>query len=929
MKTFLIALLCVLVTGVAVAGDVALLARPAMQTPAPTGRVVVLLASTTDLTTDDAGLVGRSADVVRLQRLVAGLAGGARIERRFAIPAAAATGLAATARQRTGRPAPDLNRYAMFDAGTRDLVRLRTIVATVAADPAVATAFAEPVAVPAALGFDAFTGATPPAAAVGAEPAVLPSPDYSAMQGYLEDAPTGIGALTMASQPGARGGSMQVVDVEGAWLWTHEDLPSPVFTAGTPFEDLSWRNHGTAVMGEMRGNDDFSGVRGIVPSCAVGGSSIGSQSTADAIIAAAAANEPGDAILIELHAPGPNASGSGQFGYVAMEFWQDNFDAIQLATGLGLIVCEAAGNGSQNYDDPIYGDLFDRTFRDSGAIMIGATVGASLDPAWFSNNGTRVDCNGWGLDVTTCAYGDLQGGDETMWYTSGFSGTSSASPIVTGAVLSLQGMVKTQYGIPMDAYLARAILSSTGTPTNGSTLIGTRPDLVAAWSLASAGIGTVAGAVFDDAAQPLEGVTISVSPGDAVAVTAADGSYQIPLLAGSYALHFHDFYHADVDADVVIATGATPLDVTMDLLPLVAVSGQVTDVDGGGLGGAVITPLGVPLSPVTCAADGSYVLSGLPAGVAFSLVAGSVPGYGGVARDISLPASPGSVTVDLELPAATYTFESDAQGFTANSLWTRGDPMATHAGPGNAFDGNNCWGVGMDGAGYPDNSIGTLSSPDFTADDFDGYANLFLSFHYWLGSEATYDGFNVVIASPTPEVVTPVGGYSDASLAGLVYQPGWSGDSGGWRTAVFDLSAYLGTDFSVRFVFGSDEAVTETGVFIDGVTLAPRMTVTPVPDGGVSPAPAIAAVQAFPNPFNPQTTLRWALPHAGRGSLCVYDLRGQLVRTLLADASVPASGTLTWDGTDDHGRSIASGVYLVRLRGDAGAVATQRVVMAK
>ena len=65
--------------------------------------------------------------------------------------------------------------------------------------------------------------------------------------------------------------------------------------------------------------------------------------------------DPGDILLIELHAPGPNATGSGQFGYVPMEFWPDNFDAIRAITDLGYLVVEAAGNGQQDLDDAIYG----------------------------------------------------------------------------------------------------------------------------------------------------------------------------------------------------------------------------------------------------------------------------------------------------------------------------------------------------------------------------------------------------------------------------------------------------------------------------------------------------------------------------------------------------------------------------------------------
>jgi hypothetical protein len=57
----------------------------------------------------------------------------------------------------------------------------------------------------------------------------------------------------------------------------------------------------------------------------------------------------------------------------------------------------------------------------------------------FSNFGASVDAQGWGREVTTAGYGDLQGGaNEDLWYTDHFSGTSSASPVVVGAVACTQ-----------------------------------------------------------------------------------------------------------------------------------------------------------------------------------------------------------------------------------------------------------------------------------------------------------------------------------------------------------------------------------------------------------------------------------------------------------------------------------------------------------
>jgi hypothetical protein len=70
----------------------------------------------------------------------------------------------------------------------------------------------------------------------------------------------------------------------------------------------------------------------------------------------------------------------------------------------------------------------------------------------------------------------------------------------------------------------------------------------------------------------------------------------------------------------------------------------------------------------------------------------------------------------------------------------------------------------------------------------------------------------------------------------------------------------------------------------------------------------------FPNPFNPETALRVELPRAGRVEVVVYDAAGQWVRAL-AEGWMPAGvQTLTWDGRDERGREVGTGVYLARLR---------------
>ena len=69
----------------------------------------------------------------------------------------------------------------------------------------------------------------------------------------------------------------------------------------------------------------------------------------------------------------------------------------------------------------------------------------------------------------------------------------------------------------------------------------------------------------------------------------------------------------------------------------------------------------------------------------------------------------------------------------------------------------------------------------------------------------------------------------------------------------------------------------------------------------------------YPNPFNPCTTIRYELARPGPVRLQVYDLRGALVRTL-QDGNSPAGGfEIGWNGEDEHGARVASGVYFYRL----------------
>ncbi|MDH5268820.1 MAG: M6 family metalloprotease domain-containing protein [Candidatus Krumholzibacteria bacterium] len=82
------------------------------------------------------------------------------------------------------------------------------------------------------------------------------------------------------------------------------------------------------------------------------------------------------------------------------------------------------------------------------------------------------------------------------------------------------------------------------------------------------------------------------------------------------------------------------------------------------------------------------------------------------------------------------------------------------------------------------------------------------------------------------------------------------------------------------------------------------------------PARDMVLEQNHPNPFNPSTSIRFFLPARGTVALNVYDIRGALVRRLAQGTFDAGAHTMAWDGTDDAGRPVASGVYVYRLTAD-------------
>ncbi|MDZ4402907.1 MAG: S8 family serine peptidase [Prosthecobacter sp.] len=303
-------------------------------------------------------------------------------------------------------------------------------------------------------------------------------------------ASTGVNVDYVWNTFGVRGdGSLRVTDCEYQYNPDHEDLSGLVqmqpnlVSMYTGFGD----DHGTAVVGIIASGWNSYGTTGSMPECVTrfypefSTLTTGHQSRSACVTAAIAASASGDIVVLEMQANGP---ATGTTDYVMAEIDISVWNAVRVGTDAGIITVAAAGNGNQNLDDSALFSAYNAR-GDSGAIIVGGGSSARAKLS-FSTYGTRVNVQGWGGGVFTTGYGAYAtyGSDPNQEYTSGFSGTSSATPVVASAVALLQSVAIKLLGIRLSPGELRSILVNTGRPQTGAgaatTPIGPLPELEAA-----------------------------------------------------------------------------------------------------------------------------------------------------------------------------------------------------------------------------------------------------------------------------------------------------------------------------------------------------------------------------------------------------------------------------------------------------------------
>ncbi|MBN1356080.1 S8 family serine peptidase [bacterium] len=756
----------------------------------------------------------------------------------------------------TGRELADLNLYYAFGPATRQAAT--EILNALNRLDIVEVAYPEPVPEPAWLPI----------------PDVLVPPSYVDSQDYLEASPIGVDAYAGWTYPGGKGENVQMIDVELAWNWTHHDLPDPFFTGGTPSSELSYLNHGTAVLGEIRGIENEFGVTGISPLVPVGGVAIAigdwPENVASWFDMASAALNPGDVWLIELHGPGPGGD------YVCMEYWQANYDAIANSTAQGRICVEAGGNGSADLDNPIYEGKFDRTVRDSLAVLVGAGTPYAMQPEWFTNYGSRMDANGWGSEIVTTGYGDLYSSEgQDYWYTADFGGTSGASPMVVGVCCVAQSVYKSlSGGNVLDPLTLRSAITETGAPQPEpvTQYIGPRPNLD---TLLQHEIFDVDGINLESTVYMCDDVaTIRVRD------SAASGSVDVSIVSDTEpageTVVLPETEPGLFEADFTLTS--TPPQSGDSMLSVshgdtvTATYAPMTDSDEAGIDcmGPVISDIRVTgIEPTTARFSwttdepGTSVIrygTGIPDHVAeaFQLVTDHeliVEDLGVCTEyhfEVESSDSAGNVTVD-DNGGSYHTFitwetitlfqellDSDPGWQISGGLWAYGQPTGGggehgYPDPTAGYTGANVYGYNLNGDytnGMPEYDLTT------NAIDLTGHWGTRLQFWRWLGVEQpSYDHAHVRVST-------------DGSIWNSVWSNTAEVADNTWTLCEYDISQWADDQPTVyiRWTIGvTDSAWVYCGWNIDDI-----MITTLVPCGGATPTPT--AVQPTDTPAYPTNT---------------------------------------------------------------------------
>ncbi len=198
----------------------------------------------------------------------------------------------------------------------------------------------------------------------------------------------------------------------------------------------------------------------------------------------------------------------------------------------------------------------------------------------------------------------------------------------------------------------------------------------------------------------------------------------------------------------------------------------------------------------------------------------------------------------------------------------------------------------------------------------------------WSGNPLDSKGYMAVDANDENLGSWEVPHYSDNHSSGEPWQPGEIVFGEGlmvqyWRDYIYPFNSYGNTE--VTFWIGTyvDNVVTWRLDYVSVYkALDPATNIDKEPEFTIS---KYALDQNYPNPFNPTTTITFSLEKNEMVQLKVYDLAGREIKTIVNEARTAGQNTAFWNGTDNTGQIVPTGVYFYQLQ--AGAFSETRKMM--
>lgn len=178
----------------------------------------------------------------------------------------------------------------------------------------------------------------------------------------------------------------------------------------------------------------------------------------------------------------------------------------------------------------------------------------------------------------------------------------------------------------------------------------------------------------------------------------------------------------------------------------------------------------------------------------------------------------------------------------------------------------------------------------------------------------TYFTLGAIQFSAPPNIVIP---YATRSLLGTCWYhliADSIGPSPKWGDEPIEFwwdSTYIPPAGDFTFTRCDGQNALPTDIMIDTTTGYVTIGVSDI-NPGVLPA-KFELTQNYPNPFNPDTKIEFAVPQKSQVDLVIYNVMGQKVKTLVSGVLDAGWKQVTWDGTDDYGNIVASGIYLYKL----------------